>query len=84
MEFELRCPHCKSLILLHECKTGGMNILRHGVLKENNQLILPQLSNELVLQLVQKNLIYGCGKLYKITRIVQKNGHIGIIAVKYS
>jgi len=83
MELELRCPHCKSLILLHECKIGGMNILRHGVLKENKQLILPHLSNKIVLKLVQNNLIYGCGKLYKITRIVQKNGHIGIIAVKY-
>ena len=57
------CPHCNDQILIEQlnCK-----IFRHGILKSNNTQINPHASKEECEYYINKNLIYGCGKPFKI------------------
>jgi hypothetical protein len=64
----LECPHCKNYIIIEKINCA---IFRHGVLKENGQQIDPHSVKELCEYYVNNNLIYGCGKPFKI---ILKNG----------
>jgi hypothetical protein len=57
------CPHCNDQILIEQlnCK-----IFRHGILKSNNTQINPHASKEECDYYINNNLIYGCGKPFKI------------------
>jgi len=57
------CPHCNNLILIEQlnCK-----IFRHGTLKTNNTQINPHSSKAECDYYINNNLIYGCGKPFKI------------------
>lgn len=57
------CPHCNDQILIEQlnCK-----IFRHGTLKTNNIQINPHSSKEECDYYINNNLIYGCGKPFKI------------------
>ena len=61
----IECPHCELYIqiFIHEfnCK-----IFRHGTFKSNHKQIHPHLQKELCDQLVANDLIFGCGKPYKL------------------
>ena len=60
----INCPHCNELILIEElnCK-----IFRHGVFKLSNQQINPHSSKSDCDNFVVNDLIYGCGKPFKIS-----------------
>jgi hypothetical protein len=71
MTIELRCPYCKQLIILNKF---ACNKMRHGIVKYENKLINPGMSDAMALNLARLGLIYGCGKKYKISVKMQKNG----------
>ena len=58
----VKCPHCNEEILIQELNCC---IFRHGVLKNGTQ-IDPHASRELCEHYLTHNLIYGCGKPFKI------------------
>jgi hypothetical protein len=67
----LGCPHCKEFILIEKINCA---IFRHGILKQNGKQIDPHAPKELCDYYTNQNLIYGCGKPF---RIVNNNGTIG-------
>ena len=59
----VQCPHCKCLIVVEKINCA---IFRHGYFKNNNNQIDPHASKELCDYYIRENLIYGCGKPFKI------------------
>ena len=59
------CPHCKESIIIEEINCA---IFRHAVLKINNQQINPHSSKDICDSLIEKKLIYGCGKPFQIIK----------------
>jgi len=59
----IECPHCKSFI---EIEQLNCRIFRHAYLKTNNQQINPHATKEECDNLINNNLIYGCGKPFRI------------------
>lgn len=57
------CPHCKLMIEVLQVNCG---IFRHGVYKQSNKQIPPHLEKTQCDLLKQKNLIWGCGKPFKV------------------
>lgn len=64
-EFEVVCPHCKEFVIIEQVNCA---IFRHGIYKENFIQINPHLSKNECDKLVSNNLIYGCGKPFKIKK----------------
>lgn len=64
----LECPHCKEYIIIEKLNCG---IFRHGVFKNGRQ-VNPHSSKDICDNLFNKNLIYGCGKPFKITFVDDK------------
>jgi len=64
------CPHCNEHVLIEElnCK-----IFRHGVIKSTNEQINPHASKSECDNLILNDLIYGCGKPFKIIIINDNN-----------
>ena len=62
-EFEIQCPHCKEYVIIEQVNCG---IFRHGIFKINSQQINPHLLKPQCDELKEKNLIYGCGKPFRI------------------
>ena len=60
----LKCPHCNEYIIIEQINCA---IFRHGVLKANGQQIDPHSPKELCEYYLKNNLIYGCGKPFKIS-----------------
>jgi len=63
------CPHCSGSIEIEQINCG---IFRHGVLKSTNTQINPHSSKETCDNLLEKNLIYGCSKPFRITKVEDK------------
>lgn len=63
------CPHCESMCQIEQINCG---IFRHGVYKSNNQPIPPHASIDMCKQLLDQNLIYGCGKPFKLISNIDK------------
>ena len=64
------CPHCGGTI---EVEKNQLNccIFRHGIYKsgiDNGKQIDPHMEKTLCDELVRKDLIYGCGKPFKIVK----------------
>ena len=59
----ITCPHCNDLILIDQlnCK-----IFRHGIFKNTNQQINPHSSKSECDHYITNNLIYGCGRPFRI------------------
>jgi sarcosine oxidase delta subunit len=57
------CPYCNEIIIIEELNCC---IFRHGVLKTNMEQINPHSSEEKCKYYINNNLIYGCGKPFKI------------------
>ena len=64
----LICPHCKDFILIKKINCA---IFRHGTLKKNKKQINPHAPREMCEYYIKNELIYGCGKPF---RIVNNNG----------
>jgi hypothetical protein len=59
----VECPHCGGFIQIIELNCA---IFRHGVYKENDQQICPHMPKEICDQLINDDLIKGCGKPFRI------------------
>lgn len=60
------CPHCKTWILIDQLNCC---IFRHGVYKSNGNQLNPHASKTECDYAVSNDLIYGCGKPFKIIMI---------------
>lgn len=61
--FEVKCPHCGEFIIIEQVNCA---IFRHGIYKDNYLQINPHLSKNECDKLKEEDLIYGCGKPFKI------------------
>jgi hypothetical protein len=64
-DFIIECPHCKENVLIEKLNCC---IFRHGTLKINGKQIDPHASKDLCDFYVAKQLIFGCGKPFKIIK----------------
>jgi hypothetical protein len=63
--YNFQCPHC--LIGIEVMKNQlNCKIFRCGVFKNNNQPIPPHSSKIICDELYKNNLIYGCGKPFRV------------------
>lgn len=67
--FVVECPHCSADVLIEKINCA---IFRHGVLKTSMEQIPPHLPRQECEELSAKNLIYGCGKPFKLEFINQE------------
>jgi hypothetical protein len=65
----LLCPHCKEYVIIEKI---NCSIFRHGIIKTNGKQIDPHSSKDICDNLFNKNLIYGCGKPFRIIIIDNK------------
>ena len=70
IDFVVECPHCKNPVLIEKLNCA---IFRHGSLKTDGQQIDPHASKELCDYYIEKNLINGCGKPFKVIKDVDNN-----------
>ena len=61
----IECPHCTQKILIYK-KEFNCKIFRHSVFKNNLKQIDPHLKKLECDRLKKEDLIYGCGKPYKL------------------
>jgi len=73
----LICPHCNHYVLIEKLNCG---IFRHGTLKSNNTQINPHANKVECDYYINNNLIYGCGKPFKI---IQENDKFIIKICEY-
>jgi len=59
------CPHCRAQIFIYK-REFNCKIFRHGVYKKNMKQIDPHLKKSECDRLKEKDLIYGCGKPYRL------------------
>ena len=64
----IQCPHCKQYMELIK-KEINCAIYRHGVYKKTNKQIDPHSSKQICDELIKNDLIYGCGKPFKLITI---------------
>ena len=64
----LQCLYCNEYILIEKINCG---IFRHGVFKDTMKQVDPHETKENCDNYAKQNLIYGCGKPFKITHINQ-------------
>lgn len=60
------CPHCAEYIMIEKLNCC---IFRHGTFITTNKQINPHSSKESCDKLKRENLIYGCGKTFKMIYI---------------
>lgn len=58
------CPHCKEKVMVLQNETACC-IFRHGVYKNNMSQIHPHSDKKHCDEMIEKNLIYGCGKPFR-------------------
>lgn len=71
------CPHCNELIIIDQINCG---IFRHGIFIETKQQIDPHAKKIDCDFYLQNNMIYGCGKPFKI---IWENNTIKAIECEY-
>jgi len=74
IDFAVECPHCKIPVLIEKLNCA---IFRHGSLKSDGQQIDPHSSKELCDYYIEKNLINGCGKPFKV--IKDSSNYVAIV-----
>ncbi len=76
--FVVECPHCKEPVLIEQVNCA---IFRHGVQKDNFQQIGPHASKEECVNFINNNLIYGCGKPFKLEKNYdnKENNYVAVI-----
>ncbi len=75
----LDCPHCGHLFMTTE-NTLACAIYRHAVLKSNMEQINPHSSEEECKNFIDNDLIYGCGKPF---RVIKKDNNYEAIICDY-
>lgn len=74
IEFEIKCHHCEEYIIIEQINCA---IFRHGIYKLNFTQINPHLSKNKCDELISNNLIYGCGKPFR----VEQNNDVWIATI---
>ena len=69
--FLFECLHCKCLIQVL-VKEINCSIFRHGSFKATGQNIPPHSTKEQIDDAIKKDMIFGCGKPFKLS----KNGEL--------
>ncbi len=64
----VQCPHCTNYVQVYQ-KDFNCRIFRHGILKSNMKQINPHASKKVCDKFIEHNLIYGCGKPFKLVNI---------------
>ena len=59
----VQCPHCQEFVEILEINCA---IFRHAIFKSTGQQIDPHTPKNLCEQYIKDNLIYGCGKPFKV------------------
>ena len=62
-EFVVECPHCHTQIWIAQVNCA---IFRHGILKSTGHQIPPHTSKNICDDLLHQNLIWGCGKPFRL------------------
>jgi len=75
--FEVQCPHCKEYVVIEQINCA---IFRHGVMKINLVQINPHLVKSECDKLKEQDLIYGCGKPFKV---ISENNELKAIECDY-
>jgi len=70
----IQCPYCNDYIMIEKLNCC---IFRHGVIIKSSKQIDPHATKDLCEYYIKNNLIYGCGKPYKII-INEKDEYIAI------
>jgi len=65
--FVFVCPHCDGTVVVHQSEVN-CQIFRHGIMKDTCNQINPHLSKQDCDYLVDNELIYGCGKPFRMYR----------------
>lgn len=76
--FEIQCPHCGEYVIVEKINCA---IFRHGVLKSTMTQINQHLPKSQCDNLKELDLIYGCGKPFKIIHNINENNNL-LIAIK--
>jgi hypothetical protein len=63
----IECPHCKNSIQIFHNEINCA-IFRHGIIKTTGQQLNPHAPKNICDNLFENNLIYGCGKPFKISK----------------
>ncbi len=66
----IMCPHCQDFVIIEKVNCA---IFRHGTLKKNGKQINPHCTKEVCEYYIKNNLIYGCGKPF---RIINNQGNL--------
>jgi hypothetical protein len=61
----VQCPHCGDFIFIDQL---NCQIFRHGVYISNGEQINPHASKEECDSLIERNMIYGCSKPFKLVK----------------
>lgn len=77
MNIYVICPHCFQWI---EIEKINCSIFRHGVFKKNNKQINPHASQKDCQTYIDLDLIYGCGKPFKL---ISDNGTYQAVKCDY-
>jgi hypothetical protein len=65
---EIECPHCLGLIIINENEIN-CSIFRHAVYKTDiNQQLPPHSSKEVCDDAVERGIVYGCAKPFKLVK----------------
>lgn len=72
------CPNCNEFVFVKEINCG---IFRHAAMKDSGEQIDPHSTKEKCEDLKKRDLIYGCGKPFRIS--VSDNGEINIQTCDY-
>ena len=70
------CPHCLELVLIAEL---NCQIFRHGTLINNGQQVNPHATKEVCDYFVVNNMIYGCGKPFRVIKKEDDETFVAII-----
>ncbi len=78
----LQCPHCFNYTTV---KLSELNccIFRHAIFKHNNEPINPHLHKEGCDELINKDLVYGCARPFKIVILNPEKTHFRIEICDY-
>ena len=75
VHFVVVCPHCYDGILIEQINCA---IFRHGVIKATLTQISPHATKDVCCRLLENNLIFGCGKPFRVVKNNQ-NEYIAIV-----
>jgi hypothetical protein len=71
MDLELVCPHCQEYFIVNQ-KQINCGIFRHAVFITNGHPINPHMPKQECENLLNKNLVYGCAKPFRVNLVGNK------------